>query len=58
MAPTWPAFCASFMKIEGIERIRFLTSHPNYFTEELMEAVAELAQGHAAHRGAHPGRRR
>src|SRR5574341_1434066 len=29
-------------EIEGIERIRFLTSHPNYFTEELMDAVAEL----------------
>jgi tRNA-2-methylthio-N6-dimethylallyladenosine synthase len=28
--------------VEGIERIRFLTSHPNYFTEELMEAVAGL----------------
>jgi tRNA-2-methylthio-N6-dimethylallyladenosine synthase len=28
--------------IEGIERIRFLTSHPNYFTDELMETVAEL----------------
>jgi tRNA-2-methylthio-N6-dimethylallyladenosine synthase len=28
--------------VEGIERIRFLTSHPNYFTEELMDAVAEL----------------
>ena len=27
---------------EGIERIRFLTSHPNYFTEDLMDAVAEL----------------
>src|SRR6266516_4903641 len=27
---------------EGIERIRFLTSHPNYFGEELMDAVAEL----------------
>jgi tRNA-2-methylthio-N6-dimethylallyladenosine synthase len=27
---------------EGIERIRFLTSHPNYFSEELMEAVAAL----------------
>ena len=24
-------------EIEGIERLRFLTSHPNYFTEELME---------------------
>jgi len=28
--------------IEGVERIRFLTSHPSYFSEELMEAVAEL----------------
>jgi tRNA-2-methylthio-N6-dimethylallyladenosine synthase len=26
----------------GIERIRFLTSHPNYFGEDLMDAVAEL----------------
>jgi tRNA-2-methylthio-N6-dimethylallyladenosine synthase len=29
-------------QVEGIERIRFLTSHPNYFGEDLMEAVAEL----------------
>lgn len=29
-------------EIQGIERIRFLTSHPNYFTQELMETVAEL----------------
>ncbi len=29
-------------EVEGIERIRFLTSHPNYFTEELMDAVAGL----------------
>jgi tRNA-2-methylthio-N6-dimethylallyladenosine synthase len=28
--------------IAGIQRIRFLTSHPNYFTTELMQAVAEL----------------
>jgi tRNA-2-methylthio-N6-dimethylallyladenosine synthase len=28
--------------VQGVERIRFLTSHPSYFTEELMEAVAEL----------------
>jgi len=26
----------------GIERIRFLTSHPNYFTEELMDTIAGL----------------
>ena len=24
-------------EVEGLERIRFLTSHPNYFGEELME---------------------
>jgi len=29
-------------EVEGVERIRFLTSHPNYFTEELMETIAEL----------------
>jgi tRNA-2-methylthio-N6-dimethylallyladenosine synthase len=28
--------------IDGIERIRFLTSHPNYMTDELLDAVAEL----------------
>jgi tRNA-2-methylthio-N6-dimethylallyladenosine synthase len=29
-------------EVDGIERIRFLTSHPNYFGEDLMDAVAEL----------------
>lgn len=29
-------------EIEGLERIRFLTSHPNYLTDDLLEAVAEL----------------
>lgn len=28
--------------IEGIERIRFLTSHPNWMTDELLDVVAEL----------------
>jgi tRNA-2-methylthio-N6-dimethylallyladenosine synthase len=28
--------------IDGLERIRFLTSHPNWMTPELLEAVAEL----------------
>ncbi len=28
--------------VDGLERIRFLTSHPNWMTEELLEAVAEL----------------
>ena len=29
-------------QVEGLERIRFLTSHPSYFTEELMDAIAQL----------------
>ncbi len=29
-------------EIQELERIRFLTSHPNWFTEELLEAVADL----------------
>ena len=29
-------------EVDGIERIRFLTSHPSYFSEDLMDAVAEL----------------
>ncbi|HXD11408.1 MAG TPA: MiaB/RimO family radical SAM methylthiotransferase, partial [Anaerolineales bacterium] len=29
-------------EVDGIERICFLTSHPNYFTEELMDTIAEL----------------
>ena len=29
-------------EIEGLERIRFLTSHPNWMTDEVLSAVAEL----------------
>jgi tRNA-2-methylthio-N6-dimethylallyladenosine synthase len=29
-------------QVNGLERIRFLTSHPNYFSEDLMESLAEL----------------
>lgn len=28
--------------IEGLERIRFLTSHPNYMTDKILHAVADL----------------
>jgi tRNA-2-methylthio-N6-dimethylallyladenosine synthase len=28
--------------VEGLERIRFLTSHPNYMTDRILHAVAEL----------------
>ena len=29
-------------RVEGIERIRFLTSHPSYMTDRILRAVAEL----------------
>jgi tRNA-2-methylthio-N6-dimethylallyladenosine synthase len=29
-------------KVKGLERIRFLTSHPSWMTDELLDAVAEL----------------
>ncbi|HJS29840.1 MAG TPA: tRNA (N6-isopentenyl adenosine(37)-C2)-methylthiotransferase MiaB [Anaerolineales bacterium] len=31
-------------EIDGLERIRFLTSHPNWMTDELLEAVAALSK--------------
>ncbi|MBU0703392.1 MAG: tRNA (N6-isopentenyl adenosine(37)-C2)-methylthiotransferase MiaB [Chloroflexi bacterium] len=31
-------------EIAGLERIRFLTSHPNWMTDELLDAVAELSK--------------
>lgn len=40
--PTLAVLLRIVHDVEGIERIRFLTSHPNYFTEDLMDAVAEL----------------
>ena len=43
--PTYPSLAqllAQMNDIEGLERIRFLTSHPNWFTDELLEAVATL----------------
>jgi tRNA-2-methylthio-N6-dimethylallyladenosine synthase len=29
-------------RVEGLERIRFLTSHPNYMTDKILKAVADL----------------
>jgi tRNA-2-methylthio-N6-dimethylallyladenosine synthase len=29
-------------QVDGLERIRFLTSHPNYFGSELIDVIAEL----------------
>jgi len=40
--PNLAALLSIVHEVEGIERIRFLTSHPNYFTEELMDTIAAL----------------
>ena len=40
--PDLPALLRKLARVDGLERIRFLTSHPNYFGDELMDAVAEL----------------
>ncbi len=40
--PNLAALLRVINDIEGLERIRFLTSHPNYMTDELLDAVAEL----------------
>jgi tRNA-2-methylthio-N6-dimethylallyladenosine synthase len=43
--PEWPNLTGLIRRlheIDSLERIRFLTSHPNWMTEELMDAVAEL----------------
>ncbi len=40
--PDLPGLLRLAHDIEGIVRIRFLTSHPNYFSEALMDTVAEL----------------
>jgi len=40
--PTLAKLMAQMSEIDGLERIRFLTSHPNWMNDELLEAVAEL----------------
>ena len=40
--PNLAALLRVIHEVEGVERIRFLTSHPNYFTEELMDTIAAL----------------
>jgi len=37
----FPALLRAIDQIEGIERIRFTTSHPKDFSEELVEAIAD-----------------
>jgi len=40
--PTLAGLLRIVHAIDGLERIRFLTSHPNWMTDELLDAVAEL----------------
>jgi len=40
--PDLPALLRHVSKVDGIERIRFLTSHPNWMSDELLETVAQL----------------
>ncbi len=40
--PTLSDLLRQVHQVEGLERIRFLTSHPNWMTDELLETVAEL----------------
>ncbi|WKZ37632.1 MAG: tRNA (N6-isopentenyl adenosine(37)-C2)-methylthiotransferase MiaB [Anaerolineales bacterium] len=40
--PNLAALLRIIHDVEGIERIRFLTSHPNYFDDDLIHAIAEL----------------
>jgi tRNA-2-methylthio-N6-dimethylallyladenosine synthase len=40
--PRLPELLRVVHDIEGLERLRFLTSHPSYMTDELLDAVAAL----------------
>ena len=40
--PRLPALLRQVHQVEGIQRIRFLTSHPNYFDDRLIDTMAEL----------------
>lgn len=40
--PHLPDLLRAIHDIDGLERIRFLTSHPSYMSDELLDTVAEL----------------
>ncbi len=40
--PNLAALLRLIHDVEGIERIRFLTSHPSYFGDDLIQAIADL----------------
>jgi len=39
--PNLAALVRIVAEVEGVERVRFLTSHPNWMTDDLLDAVAE-----------------
>jgi tRNA-2-methylthio-N6-dimethylallyladenosine synthase len=40
--PSLSSLLREISEIDGLERIRFLTSHPNYMSDEILDAVAEM----------------
>jgi tRNA-2-methylthio-N6-dimethylallyladenosine synthase len=40
--PDLAAMLRSLNEVDGLNRIRFLTSHPNYLSDEILDCVAEL----------------
>jgi len=42
--PRLPDLLRAIHGIDGLSRIRFLTSHPSYMTDELLDTVAELSK--------------
>ena len=40
--PNLAGLLSQLNEIKGLERLRFLTSHPNYMTDELLDSVASL----------------
>jgi len=40
--PSLATLLQDLHKIDGLKRIRFLTSHPNYITDDLLKTVADL----------------
>ena len=42
MAPTFPQLLREVARVEGIERVRFMTSHPLDLSDELVEVMASV----------------
>src|SRR5688572_16402332 len=42
--PNLAALLRIIHEVDGVERIRFLTSHPNYFDDDLIQTIAELTR--------------